>query len=195
MNYYNLDTQQSIFWREHKEMVIVVPLKEQPPEGWKPVICGLSYCAFSRTEEIENDRVEIKFPYPLGSNIGLRKTWGICLQASPGSFNKYLYKADEYCGNICLFTCFAKWRSAQSMPVEAIEDWGEMIVVRVDRVQTLTLKEILKTGIKPKDKKVIGAKAIFEFTKDWFNRRYSRTAKKWTWDDNPYCEIFTIETE
>ena len=175
--YHNLDELQAKHFASLKagdKMVLVVPLPKQPPEGSTCYHTDEEYAFFCDDNAPYEtcNRGEIELPYPPNARVGFRETWGICLQASPHSYNKYLYKVDNYCGGICLFTCYTKWHSSQSMPIEAIQDWGKVTATRVDRVQGVTVSEIAFTGIMSADPETKGS--LTDEFKDWFNARYSK---------------------
>ena len=168
--YYNLDAQQIDYWKLNpgKSMVIVIPLPEQPPVGQKYGETGLSMTLL----------------YPLNTRMGLRETW-----TESERVGHYSYKTDGDIyypdGELC--KC---WRSAQSMPVEAIRYWGIVTGAGVDKVQNMTGLEISHMfGINYLSMIDNLLKIIF---KNWFNNRYSKTKKKWTWEDNPYCQIAVL---
>jgi len=77
--YYNL-AQQAFHVASLKAgdtFVIVVPLKEQPPEGCPQMHVWDIYSDFVRIGENLPDPIicDIKLPYPVGSRVGLREAW------------------------------------------------------------------------------------------------------------------------
>jgi len=132
----------------------------------------------------------LKEQHPIGSQVMLRETWGVCGRASAQSHNKYLYKADNYCGGVCLFDCYTIWRSSQSMPLEAIRHKPVVVETRVVEVQDIAVAEKNLLGIE------FSTHSLHRLSV-WFNRRYNNPRLKccFSWDDNPWCEIFRVKEE
>ena len=172
--YYNFDQGQSQHFaslRTGDKMVIVVPLKEQPPEGWK--IQGVY------DEDVrfyDNGQVDIQLPYPLNARVGLRETW----DAKEGYLTRYKAHKDDP---------IDRWHSSQCMPRKVIRYWPPVIDVRVSQVQNIKPYEInrIMPWLNTLDCDLL--QSGFE---DWFNRRHKG---KWTWEQNPYCEIGTLRKE
>ena len=136
MNYrYNLDAQQAEYIKTGDKMVIVVPLKKQPPDGYTlrcPLPYGNKWWIFSNnlpTEDKDYDEIKIDCQYPLASRVELRETWGYGL---PLSGHKYVYKSDLSAEK---YIAYRAWLSAQCMPHEAINqrgNWGIVEDVSMD---------------------------------------------------------------
>ncbi len=211
--YYYLDGQQVASLKTGDKMVIVVPFRKQPPEGLKtlrhypdfnlligtdayiPEIKRIGNSVYINGRDMGKYEGEIKkfieesipsitysyvLPYPLNARVGLRETWlwnywhGI-----------WEYKADMPNNTSPL------WCSAQCMPQDAIRYWGIVEDVRVDRVQDLTAQEMFDIGLLSKEDNVASSELITA-VENWFNRRYKG---KWTWEQNPYCEILMLRKE
>jgi len=191
MNYrYSLDSWQAKFFaglNKGETMVIVVPLKEQPPEPDNALNTArfLSACIL---------------PYPAGARVGLRETWRIASFYSDNAILTIQYKSGGMLflskkehGDIVYrygFLPHTKWRSASCMPVDAIRYWVIAKDPRVDRVQNVNVGETLMMGYKPDIE--LGYGTVGNFIENWFNARY---APKWTWEMNVYVEILTVEKE
>lgn len=166
---YNLDQMQAKHFASLKPgetMVFVVPLIPQP------VNCpGIGNVW--RGSDNQNDWGN----YPVSARIGLRETWSYAV----GYYLEpiYLFKA-SYTGQ---YEDVIKWRSAQCMPVEAIRYWVTVKETRVCQIQNITNIEAIQLGIS------IGINTMNGII-NWFDARY---APKFTWEMNPYCEIFTVE--
>jgi len=181
--YYNLDTDQARHYAslaKGDKMVLVVSLKEQPPKGSSILhIDDKVYFEYPYGDVVGYD-----FPYPLNSRIGLRETWEWLEGYNLGEY-WYVYKVDgkpnvpEWQGNF-------KWHSSQCQPIEAIRHWATVMELRVDRVQEVFVCEWYRAGF-PDTTTPAEIKGA-----NWFNRRYKG---KWTWEQNPYCQIVTIEKE
>lgn len=148
MTYYNLDSEQALYWQSHDEMVLVIPLPKQPPKGYY----HHNNLSENRAVFITAERPEfagcirgIKLPIPIGARVGL-------------------------CGN-----------------------WTTVTDMRVCRVQSVTIQEVIASGIKDADKIIVGADKIAAFFKDWFNKRYAHPRPRvkggkiigyecWVWD-------------
>jgi hypothetical protein len=178
MNFYhNLDEIQAkhvVTLKSGDEFVIVVPI-EQPLEGY--ILIQPS----DKEVEFYNDRTgeywHTKLPYPLGSRIGLRETWGVDGNDYYDYNPPIYYKADNPKRLNMI------WYSAQCMPVSAIR-WGTITSTRVDRVQKVTDYEWSVMGFKftfpPSEcctntlKTPKPAYINMDETKNWFNARYSK---------------------
>ena len=177
---YNLDQTQARYFANlpsGERMVIVVPLKKQPPEGFGEPICGRDEILFQYIDEDcleEDENIWIKLPYPIGARVGLQETWEWEFPHDH-SVPSFLYKADFPNGDDY------NWRSAQCMPTAAIRYWGIVEEARVDRLTKVTYTELMSAGCREDER-----------TEDWFNTRY---APKWTWEMNPYVEIFKMRME
>jgi hypothetical protein len=210
---YNLDQKQAKHFANLKSgetMVIVVPLKRQPPKHiqWliKPTLTGeLEFfhpqISGSFTEII---KYPIIFPYPIGARVGLRETWDKWTDVD--GVIHYVYKSSDG-ESVTVFLAGGgefniKWHSAQCMPVEAIDDRGNWVIAKdpkVDMVQNVTPQEIHDIGLVSSKELFINVtvegfleKDLPKRFKDWFNARY---APKWTWEMNVYVEILTVEKE
>ena len=180
-HYFNLAPAQARHYAGLKpgdEMVIVVPLLEQPPEGYRYIHHD------NRTVWFELDKIICdELPYPINARVGMRETW---VERVSG----YKYKADGNKEDILGHGVSLKWRSAQSMPVEAIRYWGIVTGTRVDRVQNVIEDEIYEAGIM-KGERTVFSKELF---KDWFGTHYSKPRPRykngeivgyecWCWDN------------
>lgn len=196
---YNLDNRQASYFASLKtgdEMVIVVPLKEQPPEGCKLFACGTEEVMFIRQLNPFSGYEQYRYilPYPLGARMGLRETWVSYVPLMRP--RKTVYKSSfteeslKQLQNSIVPITF-KWRSAQCMPHDAIRYWGIVEDARVDRVQVTTLGEIkLMFGLEDKTFNEKNWKYAENIFITWFNRRY-----KGGWLKKPWCEIMTVRKE
>jgi hypothetical protein len=170
--YYNLPDEQArwLATGNPNEMVIVSVLKEQPPEGYQG--------------EFDSSWRPV-LPHPIDAKVLLRETWdGEYALGGIIILDKVRYKADRD-------EPIWEWRSPAAMPPEAIRHKDWMVTgVRVCRVQEIKDNELYHAYFGWYEVRKQGDRKKF---RDWFDRRYSRTAKKWTWDQNPYVEIAAIE--
>lgn len=198
--YHNLDPAQATHFASLPKggrMVIIVPLPKQPPEDWVIGEIDLNTIAFTDGLDEHDSYVDIQLPYP---RVGLREAWCKC-------GDRYYYKAD-YTEDELKESCTSlsrDWRSAQSMPTEAIDQrgsWGKATDVRVDRVQEITIQEIIDSGTVPNAYISQGEDNIANqlesltfkaFSCLWFNHHYSKPRPRykngeiigyecWAWD-------------
>ncbi len=140
------------------EMVIVVPLPKQPPEGWKPLYIPYDDpCSIYGDQDGEATLYEL--PIPSGK-VGLREPWWMPQKGNlKYRYSRIIYKYSEerpYClngGNDSIyFNCpdgeteKVIWRSSSCMPIKAIRHWYMVTGSRVDRVQGVTEWECKLAG-------------------------------------------------
>ena len=121
-------------------LTIVRLLREQPPKD-KPF-----YGIYNQYDNIEQDvavyrnpitdkSIAIPLQYPIGTEIGIRETWGLvkCLSLIDDFF---AYKADNKYKKNQLYT--ERWQSSATKPEEAIIHIVKVTGNKVKRVQELT---------------------------------------------------------
>ncbi len=222
--YYNLDSQQALHFaglKTGEKMVIVVPLQDKLLKDYINEKCSfltngvikasmeniISILSEPTVKGISNDEL----PYPLGARVGLRETWKLTgyINEAPalGNYSSELkliveYKAGGYKhfqkGEIGYYNLrrFYKyenedlWRSSQCMSRDAIRFWGIVEDVKVCQVQDITTIEM--ASIYGVDYLTMPDTLLRKMFIDWFNRRYK---DRWTWEQNPYCEIVNVRKE
>jgi len=202
MNYYhNLDQQKVLHFASLKSgetMVIVVPLKEQPPEGCK-FLNGSLYNDFKEYAYFWNEKTDecwkTKLPYSLNARVGMRETWGEEVYKPYGRDEeverRWRYKADGMPALIYKYHLEFKWRSAQSMPTEAIRYWGKVTDVRVDRVQNLTSREVM--DLTAESDNVLWR--LWDVVKNWFNTHYSKPIPRYKNGEIDHYECWLFSTD
>lgn len=195
---YNLDQTQAKHFAGLKsgdEFVIVVPLPKQPPEGYKVVRRPFSFNEEGaidfipdKEELIPSDVIQSNMPYPIGARVGLREAWARInsIHGEP----LFIYRSNPY------YDSKYKWRSAQCMPVDAINQCGNWSIVtdaRVCRVQDMSAMYACMSGIQRSDKRDVHDRVVEELErfKQRFNRRYGKDA----WLKNLYVEVVTMRKE
>ncbi len=196
--YYNLDSQQARSLKTGNKMVIVVPLPKQPPLVIpKDSKISIQDNYFWIDGYFVNGKAHFHWGtplhYPLNARVGLRETWTVSKDEEK---RIYCYKSGEKSEEEKLlrkvFGC--RWCSAQCMPREAIRHWGIVEDVRGDGVQSITENEASETGVDKMHLDDLGQtwETYKRGFQNWFNRHYKG---KWTWEQNPYCEIFKVRKE
>lgn len=202
---YNLDRTQAKYVNSLKSgecTVIVVPLKQILDHK----LCG--GCRITRNDTLTNinavcnheGRFEYIPPYPVGARVGLRETWDVSYDDDGNKI--YLYKNSpregiawdlirKTRGIIERISRSIQWRSAQCMPVKAIRYWGTVEATMVDKLVEITANPdlIWSMGFKYEDNPETADSGAFV---KWFNARY---APKFTWEQNPYCQIMKMRME
>lgn len=173
--YYNFTDPQALHAATHDEMVVVVPLPKQLPDGWVYHDIDINTVAFTDGLDEHDSFIDIKLPYPIGGEVWLRETWGYNFYSA---VSKYVYRAD-YIGKP-EYTELS-WLPSQCQPAESIRYKGTVTGARVERVHGVTPQEIMATGlvkldadIPPIDEYVLYSQQAIERFKDWFNSRYSK---------------------
>ena len=184
--YYDLDQIQANFIKDHDKMVIVVPLKKQPPEGYVlncPVPYGNKWWIFCEEQyQYSEDKklIKIACQYLLGVRVGLRETCFIRDILVLGN-NEIPLKIKKH---------------------SAIQYWGIVEDVRGDRVQNVMPNEICTMGIMNLQAGFI-EKDLYNELSFWFNNRYKGVWKfdyvldkiVTMWEQNLYCEIMRVRKE
>lgn len=151
-------------------------------------------------------------PYQPNDILYVRETWQYCCRYtkhSPGTHCKYCYKASnesafygciEECGEIC------NWRPSIHMPKEAARIWLRVTDVRVERLQEITLKDVIKEGIDQRRIDSYRRQLPYE-TNEYihllaysiaFRDTWNSTIKKkglsiYSWDANPWVWVIAFE--
>lgn len=188
-HYYNLG-EQARYWHKleaGQQMVIVLPLPEQPPLGYYQYrnLCEPINESSVTFHSQEGKFIWIKLPYPHNARIGMREAYaeGRYFHGE-GKGTRWWYKAD-FIEETKKFPCNTPWRSSQSMPVLGIRSLSKVIGTRACRVQEADRipEDMVKAGFRNRDEVI-----------NWFNARFStpRPRRKdgkidhyecWAWDD------------
>lgn len=135
--------------------------------------------------------IELRPPYQMGDILYVRETW--CRGSLNYQGEQYYYKADN--NN---FHC--KWRPSIHMPKEAARIWLKVTNVRVERLQDITIAEIIKEGcsnlwidaVRPmKLIDVVGNKN--EFTDLWNSTIKKSDLDRYGWTANPWVWVIEFE--
>lgn len=200
--YYNLpDVTAAWLAKEKPRELVIVTVIEQPPEGY--IYDGIIEEILPFRRRLVNfysskSNWQTKLPYPIGSPVWLRETWKRCQLKN--KYGCYIYKVDNHCIGCKWIGCdrYNKWRSPATMPDKFIRYTDFTVTeARVCRVQNIGIIDIMNAGFPATVYQTLTGQGILTEPilrfKDWFNRRYSRTVKKWTWEQDPWVEVAVIE--
>ena len=142
-----------------------------------------------------------RIPYAPGDILWVRETWMPC--ASIDSFltdtNLYAYKADYVDGDTP-----GKWRPSIHMPKEAARLFLRVTDVRVERVQDISVEDVVAEGAGGVDNEIRNPdpnthESIRAWNRGWaqhvFSKRWdTRSAKRgYGWDSNPFVWVVSFE--
>lgn len=183
---YNLDSLQAEYLIGADKITLVVPLRKQPPEGWKILHDYGTETIFFETNK-PTDTATIRRQYYLGSKVGLRETWGKLYAKPQLTRIIFCYKADYHSDKDTAWLSSLRWRSPATMPSSAIRHWGTVTGNRVCQVKEFPLHKIpLVLGITSGK---FGSKEL----QDWYLNRYRRRNVKPNLND--YVEVATLRKD
>lgn len=130
-------------------------------------ISGKLFATSRKTQE----STAIKPPYEVGDILWVRETWQ---QIYIFGRNTFLYKADPEV-ETHFDGMLGKWKPAIHMPREAARIFLKVTAVRAERLQDITLNDLLAEGFRPA--------AAFPQYWDYLNakRGYSFKSNPWVW--------------
>lgn len=133
-------------------------------------------------------------PYQTGDIMYVRETWG---KIKNGTEEKYVYRADgryPSLGDGCFMNF--KWHPSLHMPGEAARIFLMVKSVRVERLQDINGRDVLKEGL---NSLVHPDAFYFDMNqREMFERLWNSTIKKteleqFGWDANPYVWVIEFE--
>ena len=148
----SLTKDQVAMLRENKSLAIVMPLPEQPPEGYRcEGISNDGNVVFANNIHYQDPNYEqlvIKLKYPVGKEVKCKEPWWIRDEYTnmgfiAGKDCPVYYQAD---GEINNAKNKYKWQPASTMPAEAVRFHTAVTANRVCRAQELTWKDIESLG-------------------------------------------------
>ena len=178
MNIIYLDPREAAHAAKHpKEMVIVRPLKEQPPKGYKRCPEPLESCenaCFKKDNTPFYDwYIKLRYPVGKGKYVG-KESWGYAYSNAGIRYYDYRANPDPY------LILDGKWMSLVTMPYKASR-FKNLVVVRnrVDKVHKLSWHEIEQMGMDAE-------KNVSEYP-DYITAKYGKDV----WDKE--AEILRVE--
>ena len=142
----------------------------------------------------------VKCPYNHGDILWVRETWRVC------QCGIYCYKAIGDCDTCCTTgenTFDVKWRPSVHMPREAARIFLRVTDVRVERLQDITVEDVIAEGIDADNDIRNPDPKTHESIKNW-NLQYAQFQYKglWDslnakrghgWDSNPWVWVISFE--
>ena len=155
-------------------------------DGW----CGIPghFYLDVQTDVDDNSHEEIKPPYQPGDVLWVRETWtrldcsccegdfnGMCSSEPDENEGCYVYRATHY------ITGDARWRPSIHMPREAARIFLRVTNVRVERLQDITVEDVIAEGIDTDNEIRNPDPETHESIKSW-NYQYAQFQYKELWD-------------
>lgn len=132
-----------------------------------------------------------RLPYKPGDVLYVRETW--CRGSLDYKKEQYYYKADNV-----NFPC--EWHPSINMPKEAARIWLKVTDVRVERLQDITIADVIKEGCADlwidaaRPMKLIDiAGNKNEFTDIWNSTIKKSDLSSYGWDANPWVWVIEFE--
>lgn len=132
--------------------------------------------------------IEKNPPYRKSDILYVRETWR---EYSPGFDNLFIYKADYADGSVNV-----KWHPSIHMPKEAARIWLKVTDVRVERLQDISGREILKEGINSHvhpDADYFDGNQREMFAELWDSTIKKKDLSLYGWDANPWVWVIEFE--
>lgn len=124
-----------------------------------------------------------KCKYLIGDILYVRETW----QKSPAG--TYLYKTDNS-GNLSNGHVY-KWEPSIHMPKEAARIFLRVTDVKIERLQDITLSDVLKEGLEIE--KYVSTPLMKKFSNLWDTTVNKKEINQYGWDANPYVWVYEFE--
>lgn len=124
-----------------------------------------------------------KCKYLIGDILYVRETW----QKSPAG--TYLYKTDNN-GNLSNGHVY-KWKPSIHMPKEAARIFLRVTDVKIERLQDITLSDVLKEGLEIE--KYVSTPLMKKFSNLWDTTVNKKEINQYGWDANPYVWVYEFE--
>ena len=132
--------------------------------------------------------IEKNPPYKKGDILYVRETWR---EHSPGFDNLFIYKADYADGSVNV-----KWHPSIHMPKEAARIWLKITDERVEKLNDISGKEILKEGINSHvhpDADYFDGNQKEMFAELWDSTIKKKDISHYGWDANPWVWVIEFE--
>lgn len=145
--------------------------------------------------------------YKVGDILYVREIWtlGECFNISPETDyyyirndlgNKVFYKAD-ITNNFYDPDSICKWKPSIHMPKKYARIFLKVKNVRVERLQDITLKDILREGVQGTRKTIEEVKKekcqVNTLIPNWIELWNSTAKQGYKWEDNPYVFVYEFE--
>lgn len=105
-------------------------------------------------------------PYRPGDILYVRETWRVLEAGNPPSHCTIEYKAGgtkTFNEIIALLTASGKWKPSIHMPKKAARLFLRVTNVRAERLQDITIEDILREGVTPRALKAHGCECVWAF--------------------------------
>lgn len=145
--------------------------------------------------DVNGSRKYFKLPYLIGDILYVRETWG----DYDGEASYYLYKADYTEGQKGFWfekeqihwVELPKWKPSIHMPKEAARIFLRVTDVKVERLQDITLSDVLKEGLEIE--KYVTTPLMKKFSNLWDTTVDKKELNRYGWDANPYVWVYEFE--
>lgn len=133
--------------------------------------------------------------YKKGDVLYVRETWG----DYDGEASYYLYKADYTEGQKGFWfekehihwVELPKWKPSIHMPKEAARIFLRVTDVKIERLQDITLSDVLKEGLEIE--KYVSTPLMKKFSNLWDTTVDKKEINQYGWDANPYVWVYYFE--
>ncbi len=132
-------------------------------------------------------------PVYLDDILYVRETWAV----NPDFEDEIIYRADDIENNWKTEYQNFNWKPSIHMPKEYARIFLKVTNVRVERLQDITLKDILREGVQGTRKTIEEVKKekcqVNTLIPNWIELWNSTAKQGYKWEDNPYVFVYEFE--
>ena len=133
-----------------------------------------------------------KCKYLIGDILYVRETWSTHYTAESDAELEYCYKADGIDLKAeCLPGENNRWYPSIHMPKEAARIFLRVTDVKVERLQDITLSDVLKEGLEIE--KYVTTPLMKKFSNLWDTTVDKKELNRYGWNANPYVWVYYFE--
>lgn len=130
----------------------------------------------------------LKLLYKAGDILYVRETW---CRATDGTFR---YKSNIKPDTEKIRKAFGvKWRPSIHMPKEAARIFLKVTDVRIERLQDITERDVIKEGFRDKFENDIFTSGGYQFAEFWCSTIKGKDIDIYGWNANPWVEVVEFE--